>query len=75
MLEFPQLADMMRLRRMMRMSRVTSLIRMQMHSSTLRMCLSSRTQLEAMCLTRGEMHLLHADLLPLLDGCFGPLLV
>ena len=48
--------------------------RVQMHSRPLRVCLSIRTQTEAMCLTRGEMHLLHADLLPLLDGCFGPLL-
>ena len=62
------------LRRMMRMSRVTSLIRIQMHSSMLRMCLSSRTQLEAMCLMRGEMHPLLADLLLPSDVCSGPLL-
>ena len=65
---------MTRFRRRIRRIRVHYLIRMQMHSSTLRMCLSSRAQLEAMCLTRGEMHLLHADLLPLLDRCSGPLL-
>ena len=67
------MADMMRFKRRIRRIRVR-MTRVQMHSSTLRICLSSRTQLEAMCLTRGEMHLLHADLLPLLDGCFGPLL-
>jgi len=59
----------------MRMSRVTSLIRIQMHSSMLRMCLSSWTQLEALCLTRVEMHPLLADLLLLSDVCSGSLLV
>ena len=66
---------MMRLRRRRRMSRVTSLIRMQMHISTMRICLTRRHKLEAMSLTRVEMHLLLADLLLPLDGCSGPLLV
>ena len=66
---------MMRLRRRMRMSRVTSLIRMQMHISTMRICLTRRHKLEAMCLTRVEMLPLLIGPLPLLGVCSGPLLV
>ena len=66
---------MMRFRRRIRMIRFHRMTRVQMHSSTLRICLSSRHQLEAMCFTRVEMLPLLIGPLPLLGVCSGPLLV
>ena len=60
---------MIRFRRRIWMIRVHRMTRVQMHSSTLRMCLSSRTQLEAMCLMRVEMHPLLTGPLLLLGVC------
>ena len=66
---------MTRFRRRIRRIRVHYLIRMQMHSSTQRICLSSRPQLEALCLMCVEMPLPLAGLLLLSDVCSGSLLV
>ena len=63
------MADMMRFRRRIRVHRMT---RVQMHSSMLRIYLTRRHQLEAMCLTRVEMLPLLAGLLLLpSNGCSG----
>ena len=65
---------MTRFRRRIRRIRVHRMTRVQMHSSTLKIYLTRRHQLEAMCLTRVEMLPLLAGLLIPSDVCFGPLL-
>ena len=66
------MADMTRFRRRIRRIRVHRMTRVQMHSSTLRIYLTRRHQVEAMCLTRVEMFPLLTGPLPLLSVCSGP---